>query len=167
MIFHKPISETVSSTRWEMTGKRKYNLYINQTKIIELQLNVWFTQAHITHAGKIYTLRRKGFAGINMQLRDDVGQLLLEVKGGSFWKSSRNIFCGKGTFELVWKMRPHQTWLVQQYGQELISYHILRTLKSVSLDIKDNCTLENEAWLFHSLLFFTARAFQYVRLAKV
>lgn len=167
MIFHRPIYETASPIRWEMTGKRLYSLYINQEKIIDLQLNTWFTRAQISYACKTYTLRRKGFAGMNMQLRDDVGQLLLEVKGGSFWKSIRQIQCGKGTFELAWKLRPHQTWLVQQYGQELISYHILRNLKSVSLDIKDNCTFENEAWLFHSLLFFSARAFQYVKKEKV
>jgi hypothetical protein len=146
-----------------MTGKRTYSLLINHKPEIQLQLNTWFTQAHITHAGKAYTLRRKGFAGMNMQLRDDVGQLVLEVKGGSFWKSSRNIYCGKGTFELVWKMRPHQTWQVQQYGQEIVSYQIIRTFKSVSLEIQDNHSIKSDSWMFHALLFFTARAFQYVK----
>ncbi len=164
--FNRPISETVSPTRWEMTGKHLYSLYINQEKLIDLQLNTWFTQAQVSHLGKTYTLRRKGFSGMNMQLRDEVGQLLLEVKGGSFWKSSRQIFCGKGTFELTWKMRPHQTWLVQQYGQEIISYQIVRTLKSVSLTIQDKQSKEKDRWMFHALLFFTAKAFQYVKKAK-
>ena len=158
-----PISESTAPERWEMTGKRTYSLLINHKPQIELQLNAWFTQAQITHAGKTYTLRRKGFAGMNMQLRDDVGQLVLEVKGGSFWKSSRNIYCGKGTFELVWKMRPHQTWQVQQYGQEIVSYQIIRTFKSVSLEIQDNHSMRSDSWMFHALLFFTARAFQYVK----
>jgi hypothetical protein len=64
-------------------------------------------------------------------------------------------------------MRPHQTWQVQQYGQEIVSYQIIRTFKSVRLEIQDNHSTGSDSWMFHALLFFTSRAFQYVRKGKV
>jgi hypothetical protein len=159
---NNPTSESRYSARWEMTGNRTYTLFINQKKQCELSLNVWHTQATLSREGKSYQLKRKGFMGMQMQLRDEYNQLLLDIPPGSLFTSSRRFICGKGSFDLRWKMRPSQTWSIEQFGLELISYQAQLATSKVRLIITDNCELSNESWMFHALLFYTSRAFQHI-----
>lgn len=162
-----PISDSNHSAHWEMTGNRTYTLFIDAKRECEFSLNVWNTQATLTREGKSYQLRRKGFMGMKMQLRDEYNQLLLDIESGSFLKSSRRFICGKGSFDIRWKMRPHQTWSVEQFGLELISYQVQMATAKVRLTIQDNCELTSDAWMFHALLFYACRAFQYIPKTKI
>jgi hypothetical protein len=157
-----PTSESKHTAYWKMTGNRTYALFIDQKTQCELSLNVWHTQATLKREGKTYQLKRKGFMGMQMQLRDEYNQLLLDISSGSLLKSKRRFICGKGSFDICWKMRPSQTWSIEQFGLEIISYQAQLVTSKVKLIITDNCELVNESWMFHALLFYTSRAFQHI-----